>query len=52
MVTDGVMDALPVGEQDLLLETIIKGTEIRNPKELARHILTAGTELDRKRTGG
>ena len=39
MVTDGVMDALPVGEQDLLLETIIKGTAISNPKELAHHIL-------------
>lgn len=38
-LTDGVLDALPVGEQDFLLETIIKGTEIRNPKELARHIL-------------
>lgn len=33
------MDALPVGEQDLLLETIIKGTAISNPKELAHHIL-------------
>ncbi len=39
MVTDGVMDALPVGEQDILLETIIKGTAINNPKELAHHIL-------------
>ena len=39
MVTDGVMDALPVGEQDLLLETIIQGTAINNPKELAHHIL-------------
>jgi len=39
MVTDGVMDALPVGEQDLLLETIIRGTSIHNPQELARHIL-------------
>lgn len=39
MVTDGVLDALPVGEQDILLETIIQGTEIRNPKELAHHVL-------------
>ena len=39
MVTDGVLDALPVGEQDILLETIIQGTDIRNPKELAHHIL-------------
>lgn len=39
MVTDGVMDALPVGEQDILLETIIQGTAINNPKEMAHHVL-------------
>lgn len=39
MLTDGVLDALPVGEQDFLLETIIKGNKIRNPKEMARYIL-------------
>lgn len=39
MVTDGVMDALPVGEQDILLETIIQGTLMINPKEMAHHIL-------------
>lgn len=39
MVTDGVLDALPVGEQDVLIETIIKGTDIYNPKEYAHHIL-------------
>ena len=39
MVTDGILDALPVGEQDLILETIIKGTNSSNPKELAHHIL-------------
>ena len=39
MVTDGVLDALPVGEQDILLETIIQGTEIANPKEMAHHVL-------------
>ena len=39
MVTDGVLDALPVGEQDILLETIIGGTAINNPRELAHHIL-------------
>lgn len=39
MVTDGVMDALPVGEQDILLETIIQGTLLVNPKELAQHVL-------------
>lgn len=39
MVTDGVMDALPVGEQDFLMQMIIEGTQINNPKELAHHIL-------------
>ena len=39
MVTDGVLDALPVGEQDILLETIIQGSDIRNPKEMAHHVL-------------
>jgi len=39
MVTDGVMDALPVGEQDFLMRMIIEGTKLNNPKELAHHIL-------------
>ena len=39
MVTDGVMDALPSGEQDFLMQMIIEGTNIQNPKEFAEHIL-------------
>ena len=39
MITDGIMDALPVGEQEFLLDTIIGGTELNNPKEMAHHIL-------------
>ncbi len=39
MVTDGVLDALPVGEQDILLETIIQGSAISNPREMAHHVL-------------
>lgn len=39
MMTDGVLDALPVGEQDFLMDTIIGGTDMNNPKELAHHIL-------------
>ncbi|WP_073110824.1 SpoIIE family protein phosphatase [Hespellia stercorisuis] len=39
MVTDGVLDALPVGEQDLILETIISGTSKSNAREMAHHIL-------------
>lgn len=39
MVTDGVMDALPIGEQEALMSAFIKGTNINNPRELAHHIL-------------
>ena len=39
MMTDGVLDALPVGEQDMLLSTIIGGSELTNPREMAQHIL-------------
>lgn len=39
MVTDGVMDALPVGEQETLLCDFIKETDIVNPKEMAHRIL-------------
>ena len=39
MVTDGVMDALPVGEQETLMCTFIEETNIVNPKELAHHLL-------------
>ena len=39
MVTDGVLDALPVGEQEVIMKMIIDGTSITNPKEMAHHIL-------------
>lgn len=39
MVTDGVMDALPVGEQEFLMKMIIEGTQKTNPREIAQHIL-------------
>lgn len=39
MVTDGIMDALPVGEQEILMKTIVEGTQMNNPKEMAHHIL-------------
>lgn len=39
MVTDGVMDALPIGEQEELMSTFIQGSNIVNPKEMAHHIL-------------
>ena len=39
MVTDGVMDALPVGEQEMLLKMMIEGNTKTNPKEMAEHLL-------------
>lgn len=39
MVTDGVMDALPVGEQEILMRMIIEGTQKTSPKEIAQHVL-------------
>ena len=39
MMTDGLLDALPVGEQDLLMQLIVEGTSLQNPKEIAHHIL-------------
>lgn len=39
MVTDGVMDALPAGEQDALMSTFIQGANTVNPKEMAHYLL-------------
>ncbi len=39
MVTDGVMDALPYGEQESLMSSFIQEADILNPKELAHHLL-------------
>lgn len=39
MMTDGVMDALPVGEQEELMKTFIRETDIQNPRELAHFLL-------------
>ena len=39
MVTDGVLDSLPVGEQESLMSKFIQDADIVNPKELAHHIL-------------
>ena len=38
MVTDGVTDALPVGEQEFLMKVIIEGTQKNNPRDIAQHI--------------
>ena len=39
MVTDGVMDALPVGDQEEKMIEFIRNEESVNPKEFARNIL-------------
>lgn len=49
MLTDGVMDALPSGKQEELLDLLILGTEIENPKELAHYILEKVLELSEER---
>lgn len=45
MVSDGVLDALPEGRQEELLDLIIGGTSLENPKELAHYILEKVLEL-------
>ncbi len=39
MVTDGVLDALPVDEQENLMSSFIREATIINPKELAHYLL-------------
>lgn len=39
MVTDGVMDALPIDQEEELLKEIIMTTRKRNPRELAKSIM-------------
>lgn len=45
MLTDGIFDALPYGEQEHLLDLIIQGSPIENPTELAHDILEKVLEL-------
>lgn len=45
MVTDGVMDALPPGEQERIMTELIRETDIVNPKEMAHYLL--GQVLER-----
>jgi len=39
LVSDGVIDALPVGEQEFLMKMMIEGSQKTNPKEMAEHLL-------------
>ena len=39
LVTDGVIDALPVGEQEFLMKMMIEGNTKVSPKEIAEHLL-------------
>lgn len=45
MVTDGVLDALPAGEQEQILDLLIQGTAIANPNEFAHYLLEKVLEL-------
>ena len=45
MVTDGVMDALPVGEQEQRMREFIQDTQIQNPREMAHYLLGKVLEL-------
>ncbi|WP_343247823.1 SpoIIE family protein phosphatase [Diplocloster hominis] len=46
MVTDGVLDALPIEEQDTLIREIIMEADTNNPKELSRRILERAKEYN------
>jgi len=39
MVTDGVLDALPVGQQEVLMDAILQHADMVNPKEMAHFVL-------------
>lgn len=45
MMTDGVLDALPVVEQELLMETIVGGMKLVNPRKMAEYILNQVLEF-------
>lgn len=45
MVTDGVMDALPVGEQEKMMKQFIGETQTQNPKEMAHYLLGKVLEI-------
>ena len=49
MVTDGVLDALPIGQEEELMKEIIMTTRKRNPREMARAILERVLYLNENR---
>ncbi len=49
MLTDGVLDALPPGRQEELLDLIIGGSVIENPQELADYVLEKILELSEEK---
>ena len=48
MVTDGVLDTLPTGKQDSLMEEFICQVESQNPGEMAHHIFEPGHGICRR----
>ena len=51
MVSDGILDALPAGEQEHLLDLMIGGSPLDNPEELANYILDKVLELAAGKAG-
>ena len=51
MVSDGILDALPAGEQEHLLDLMIGGSPLENPEELANYILDKVLELAAGKAG-
>ena len=51
MVSDGILDALPSGEQEHLLDLMIGGSLLENPEELANYILDKVLELAAGKAG-
>ena len=45
MLTDGIMDALPAGEQENYVKLFLKETQIQNPTELAHYLMGKVLEI-------
>ena len=48
MVTDGVLDALPAGQQEELMKEIILEYDSDSPQEVAEHILSCALEYEQR----
>ena len=48
MVTDGVLDALPAGQQEELMKQLILEYDSDSPQEVAEHILSCALEYEQR----